>query len=385
MGAPSSRSASTAGCRPKPAWATAEEWARSAWRAAPACRCLFVAENVDAAHDEAGFATAGTHRRLEHAAEAMGLDPRALWRSADDALTRQLAAEQSRFQSEKGAKTLSRWATPFCADLAFTADGRAYLYENHLFPTWKRPGYFHAIAVDRGNNLGAYSALALGMSRLLVDGTAASALHKQVVAPLRMAREQEDEALDFLETQGAAAALGFRRAWPSEAPDPVLEKVLDGRDVEFGRRLAAAGLLLLSLDARTEAPAAGRQGDLWGGPSAAPGPSRWAVARAPAARRERSTTTGGRSRRSGATSSRRLRRSGRRRRRRARPPGGSQEFTFCFYDRAPHLPPKPAPSSAPRRGTAGRTSSRREWRRRRAQACTPTRPRRRRCPSRRTA
>ena len=114
----------------------------------------------------------------------------------------------------------------------------------------------HAIAVDRGNNLGAYSALALGMSRLLVDGTAASALHKKVVAPLRMAREQEDEALDFLETQGAAAALGFRRAWPAEAPDPVLEKVLDGRDVEFGRRLAAAGLLLPSLDARTEAPAA---------------------------------------------------------------------------------------------------------------------------------
>ena len=57
----------------------------------------------------------------------------------------------------------------------------------------------------------------------------------------------------------------------------MIEKVLDGRDVEFGRRLAAAGLLLPSLDARTEAPAAGRQGDLWGGPSAAPGPSRWAV------------------------------------------------------------------------------------------------------------
>ena len=223
----------------KPAWATAEEWARCSARGAGCCKCLFVAENVDAAHDEAGFATAGTLRRLEHAAVAAGLDPRALWRSADDALTRQLAAEQARFQSEKGAKALSRWATPFCADLAFTADGRAYLYENHLFPTWKRPGYFHAIAVDRGNNLGAYSALALGMSRLLVDGTAASALHRKVVAPLRMAREQEDEALDFLETQGAAAALGFRRAWPAEAPDPVLEKVLDGRDVEFGRRLAA--------------------------------------------------------------------------------------------------------------------------------------------------
>ena len=202
-------------------------------RGAGCCKCLFVAENVDAAHDERasrrGRSGAWSTRRSRRARPARAV---ALGRRRPH---RQLAAEQARFQGEKGAKTLSRWATPFCADLAFTADGRAYLYENHLFPTWKRPGYFHAIAVDRGNNLGAYSALALGMSRLLVDGTAASALHRKVVAPLRMAREQEDEALDFLETQGAAAALGFRRAWPAEAPDPVLEGARRPR-----RRLGAA-------------------------------------------------------------------------------------------------------------------------------------------------
>ena len=166
-------------------------WARCSARGAGCCKCLFVAENVDAAHDEAGFATAGpdgwSTRRSRRGST------RALWRRPT--LTRQLAAEQARFQARREQGPLAV-GDPFCADLAFTADGRAYLYENHLFPTWKRPGYFTR-SPSTQQQPQAYSALALGMSRLLVDGTAASALHKKVVAPLRMARSRRTRRSTF--------------------------------------------------------------------------------------------------------------------------------------------------------------------------------------------
>lgn len=81
----------------------------------------------------------------------------------DDVLLREMATEQKNFQRNaaaaehrlqhrgpKNSKTsqLSRWATLFTADVGFAADGRAYLYETLLQPSWfKERSRF---PVDRG-------------------------------------------------------------------------------------------------------------------------------------------------------------------------------------------------------------------------------------------
>ena len=53
-------------------------------------------------------------------ARAAGLDPRALWRSADDALTRQLAAEQARWaaKAEEERKMRDEAVAEVVAELA---------------------------------------------------------------------------------------------------------------------------------------------------------------------------------------------------------------------------------------------------------------------------
>ena len=107
---------------------------------AQCCVCLTVADVFDTEHDERGFATSGTLRRLDHVAKAAGLDPRRVWQNVDEALIRQFIAEQRAYQNEAKGAPLARWATLFSADVGFAADGTAYLYENLLMPQWKRPG-----------------------------------------------------------------------------------------------------------------------------------------------------------------------------------------------------------------------------------------------------
>ena len=47
-------------------------------------------------------------------------------------------------------------------DVAFASDGKAFIYDTHLAPTWKRPGHWRHPAIDRDNALGTYR-LGLGL------------------------------------------------------------------------------------------------------------------------------------------------------------------------------------------------------------------------------
>ena len=244
------------------------------------CVCMTVADVIDHEHDEKGFATSGTLRRLDHVAAAAGLDVRRVWQSADEALIRQFVAEQRRFQAESKGAPLSRWATLFSADVGFAADGRAYLYENLLMPNWKRPGYYWHEAVDRADAIGIYSGQMLAMAPLLM-APEADMFHAQLLAPLGLAETAKKEASDFLRTQGLASFLGFRRTWPTppRAPAHSLDAVADERDVTFARMLNQHRLLLGGMDVLSAERA---NSDAWGGTSANPAERsapRWPVGR----------------------------------------------------------------------------------------------------------
>ena len=92
----------------------------------------------------------------------------------DDATTRYLMQQQRAFLEEHNASAsdgargarrhsaLPLWHTPFSMDVAFASDGKAFIYDTHLAPTWKRPGHWRHPAIDRDNALGTYR-LGLGL------------------------------------------------------------------------------------------------------------------------------------------------------------------------------------------------------------------------------
>ena len=277
-----------------PPWADAAKWA--ACRAVLArggrpikdcCFCKSVADVIDSDHDEQGFATGGMLRRLEHVAASAGVDTWQLWRSVDDVLLREMATEQKHFQrnaaaaehrvehrgpqnsktSQQFISQLSRWSTPFTTDVGFAADGRAYLYETLLQPSWKGPGFQWTEAADR-EKLGIYSSLMLAMAPMMLH-PAADEHHKRLLAPLNLSTSAKEEARFFLHTQGLASTLGFRRAWPapprSAAQEP-LTGILNERDERFAAMLYAQGLLLPGMQGHSDSA----QPDLWGGPTANP-------------------------------------------------------------------------------------------------------------------
>ena len=262
-----------------PPWRDAASYAKCRGKHAKGCCvCMTVADVIDHEHDEMGFATSGTLRRLEHVAAAAGLDKRRLWQNVDEVLTRQFIAEQRRFQAESKGAPLSRWATLFSADVGFAADGRAYLYENLLMPNWKRPGYYWHEAVDRADSIGIYSGKMLAMAPMLVSPEA-DAFHDRLMQPLGLDPRAEKETREFLRTQGFASFLGFRRTWPTppRAPAHSSDAIADARDVAFARLLNEHRLLLSDMDSLSTAEP---RPDAWGGTSADPakrGPTRWPV------------------------------------------------------------------------------------------------------------
>ena len=167
------------------------------------------------------------------------------------------------------------WNTPFSMDVAFAADGRAFLYDTHIAPTWKRPGrtpiscgsnprladpalhllltrsgpdvgtdWRHPV-IDRDNALGTYGALLVASSRLVLDARLDArhrALLGEAATPLL---------LDFLRDQAMASLVGMRRAWPSprhRAAAPFVSAL----DARFAAQTDQLGLLLPSLDALDE-------------------------------------------------------------------------------------------------------------------------------------
>jgi len=265
-----------------PPWADAAKWAacgavlaRGGRPTNDCCFCKSVAGVVDLEHDEQGFATGGTLRRLEHVAASAGVDAWQLWQSVDDVLLREMATEQKHFQRDAAAAEhggergghLSRWATPFTADVGFAADGRAYLYETLLQPSWKGPGFQWTEAADR-EKLGIYSSLLLAMAPMMLH-PAADEHHKRLLAPLDLSTSAKEEARLFLHTQGLASTLGFRRAWPApprSAAQGPLAGIIDERDERFAAMLCAQGLLLPGMRGHSESA----HPDLWGGPTADP-------------------------------------------------------------------------------------------------------------------
>ena len=239
------------------------------------CICLTVADVFDIDHDERGFATSGTLRRLDHVVERAGLQPKRVWQSVDEALIREFIVEQRRFQREANGAPLSRWSTLFSADVGFAADGRAYLYENLLMPNWKRAGYFWHEAVDRAGAIGIYSGMTLAMAPLLVDRAADDFHHGVINASLGEhaqqmgSRPNERDLLTFLRTQGFASVLGFRRTWPTpaRAKPHAMEWLADERDRTFAKQLNDLNLLLPGLDVLSANPPAV---DAWGGVAAKP-------------------------------------------------------------------------------------------------------------------
>ena len=206
-----------------PPWADAAKWAacgavlaRGGRPTNDCCFCKSVAGVVDLEHDEQGFATGGTLRRLEHVAASAGVDAWQLWQSVDDVLLREMATEQKHFQRDAAAAEhggergghLSRWATPFTADVGFAADGRAYLYETLLQPSWKGPGFQWTEAADR-EKLGIYSSLLLAMAPMMLH-PAADEHHKRLLAPLDLSTSAREEARLLF----AHARLGFNLGLP---------------------------------------------------------------------------------------------------------------------------------------------------------------------------
>tara|TARA_B110001452_G_scaffold103513_1_gene85912 strand:- start:297 stop:3341 length:3045 start_codon:yes stop_codon:yes gene_type:complete len=216
------------------------------------CVCQTVADTLDLEHDQRGFATTGSLRKMDHIATDHGIDPRVLRRSMDEAITRYLVMMQKYYQAEADGKRLSRWNTPMAIDVAFGADGRAYVYEGHLVPNWKRAGHFFQPFMDREYAWGAYSPLLLAASHLLVS-PALEKRHEQLLGD-RVAEADRPQLLEFLRDQGVASALGFRRAWPSPRHTEAA-RYASKEDQRFAAQVEELGLLLPGIDA-LESPVA---------------------------------------------------------------------------------------------------------------------------------
>lgn len=243
------------------------------------CVCQAVSDVMDSNHEESGFSTTGTLRKLEQVATAAGLDPRQLVHNLDGTLIRQMVADQRNFQAQARGAALSRWETPFVADVSFSVDGRAYLYENQLTgPAWKRPGFWWTEEDDRQSAIGGYSSQALAMASLLMSDEADQA-HREVLSGKELSQAEHETALSFLRTQGLASILGFRRTWPRVEPLHELSDVpMDQRDRAFAAMITEHRLLLSGPGEplNSNAPS-----DVFGGPSAdkqrRPTPKPWSI------------------------------------------------------------------------------------------------------------
>ena len=259
--------------RPRPPWLSAERYeackagreGRRKGETMPAegcCICLQVADRLDTEHSERGFATTGTLRKVEQIARQNGIAPGVLWRNADDAIVRFLMMQQRAFAQEANGSSLSRWQSPFSVDVAFGSDGKAWVYDSHMLPTWKRPAHWRQWLVDRGNALGLYASMMLGMSHVLTPVDEVDKLHRPFLPSLGTdARISAPLLLEFMRDQGFASVLGFRRAWPSTQSSR-LERVASPQDAEFAALLERFGLLLPSVDALKGGCNARRRADL---------------------------------------------------------------------------------------------------------------------------
>ena len=241
------------------------------------CDCVMMGDTLDTAHGEAGFSTTGTFATIDHVARRARLAPSTIWKNVDDTLVRSFMADQENFLTGASGASLSRWNTPFVADVGLGASGTAHLYEVDLRgPAWKSAGHYPHAHVDRSNALGIYGSLALSMGEVLMKASIdehhrtiirrslgrLTSLGKKLDVRLvsLMAKPAasggtKDAAgttllLDFLRDQGLAAALGFRRAWPSMRQS-AFEKIAAGSDLKFARALQDLDVLLPSLDAES--------------------------------------------------------------------------------------------------------------------------------------
>ena len=223
------------------------------------CICQTVGDTLDIENGEEGFATSGTLLKVEQIARANGVHPHKLWRNADEAMNRYLIMQQRAWVKAANGSTLARWHTPFSMDVAFGADGRAWIYDSHLLPTWKRPGHWHHRHIDRGNALGLYSSLMLAMSHLLMPLDKVNHLHRPLV---QAANESAHHILlEFLRDQGLASVLGFRRAWPSPRHE-MFQHIASPDDTKFARLVDSLGLLSPMLDSVGSHGHARRRADL---------------------------------------------------------------------------------------------------------------------------
>ena len=211
------------------------------------CVCQTVADTLDLEHDQAGFATTGTLRKMDHIARSHNIEPRVLKRSMDETITRYLMMMQRSYQEASPGKPLSRWHTPMAIDVAFGADGQAYVYEGHLVPNWKRANHFWQPVMDREYALGAYAPLLLAASHMLV-APALDERHRALLGGPRVADADRPQLLEFLRDQGVASVLGFRRAWPSPRHAAAASYAAP-RDVRFAELVSQLGLLLPGIDA----------------------------------------------------------------------------------------------------------------------------------------
>ena len=227
------------------------------------CICQTVADALDVEHNERGFATTGTHLKVEQIARQNGIAPGVLWRNADEAIVRYLMKQEDAFITGANGSTLSRWHSPFSVDVAFSADGKAWVYDSHLLPTWKRQGHWRNRLVDRANALGFYASMMLAMSHTLMSTEAVDQLHRTLL-PTDLPTDglvSKTRVLEFLRDQGIASVLGFRRAWPSPR-HARLERVASSENRVFARTVHELGLLLPSLDSVLTGSHARRRKDL---------------------------------------------------------------------------------------------------------------------------
>eukprot|EP00908_Phaeocystis_cordata_P002863 Transcript_13107.p1 GENE.Transcript_13107~~Transcript_13107.p1 ORF type:complete len:1268 (-),score=81.37 Transcript_13107:143-3946(-) len=211
------------------------------------CICQTVADTLDLEHDQRGFATTGTLRKMDHIATDNGLDPALLKKSMDDAITRYLIMQQEKYRTDSGGSRLSRWHTPMAIDVAFGADGRAWVYEGHLVPVWKRAGHFWQPIIDGEYARGAYAPLLLAASHMLVSPAIDQHHIRLLGGCTSVTKADRLVLLEFLRDQGVASTLGFRRAWPSPRHADAA-RYASTQDLRFAALVDQLGLLLPGLD-----------------------------------------------------------------------------------------------------------------------------------------